>query len=67
MSDILNDIVCIGTNNNAEVNVYYGGTNRDVPVIEILCNGRVAMTLPQAEGIIELVREAMEHWREEGA
>ena len=67
MSDLLNDIICIGTANSAEVNVYYGGTNRDVPVIEILCNGRVAMTLMQAEAVIDLVQEAMEHWREEGA
>ena len=67
MSEVLDHIICIGTSNGAEVNAYYGGTERDVPVIEILCNGRVAMNRAQAEGIIDLLQEAMEFWREEGA
>ena len=66
MSEVLDEIICIGTANEAEVNAYYSGQKRDVPVIEILCNGRVAMTLAQTEGVIDLLQEAMEFWREEG-
>lgn len=66
MTDILDEIVCIGTANSVEVNAYYSGQKRNVPVIEILCNGRVAMTLPQTEGAIDLLQEAMAYWHEEG-
>ena len=67
MTDLLEQIICIGMANGAEVNAYYGGSKQDVPVIEVLCNGRVAMTLAQAEGIIDLLQEAMAYWHEEGA
>lgn len=67
MSEVLEQIICIGTSNGVEVNAYYGGTERNVPVIEILCNGRVAMTMAQTEGVIDLLQEAMEFWREEAA
>lgn len=66
MDEILDEIICIGMASGVEVNVYYSGTNRNVPVIEILCNGRVAMTMPQTEGAIDLLQEAMAFWQEEG-
>ena len=67
MTEILDEIVCIGTANGVEVNVYYSrGPKRNIPVIEILCHGRVAMTLAQTEGAIDLLQEALAYWQEEG-
>ena len=60
------EIVCIGTASGVEVNAYYSGTNWNVPVVEVLCHGRVAMTLAQTEGAIDLLQEALAHWQEEG-
>lgn len=62
----MDDIICIGTANDVEVNAYHTHVNkRQVPIIEILCNGRIAMTLAQTEGVIDLLQEAMTYWHEE--
>ena len=66
MPEIVDEIVCIGTANGVEVNAYYSrGPKRNIPVVEILCHGRVAMTLAQTEGAVALLQEAMAHWHEE--
>ena len=60
------EIIGIGIVNGVEVNAYYSGIQRNVPVIEVLCNGRlITFSIAQAQGLLDLVEEALGFWREE--
>lgn len=66
----MDDIVCIGTTNGIDVNAYYTtswhkGTPIKIPCVEIRRMNSVQMRLPEVEILIDLLQEAMAHWREE--
>jgi len=66
MSSHMHNIICIGCNVNAEVNVYY--THQDVPIIEIRnkrSGSSVRFRIPEAQALMELLEEAMGFWHEE--
>ena len=58
-------------NGAIEVNVYYSsmfkdGKRIDRPIIEIRRMNSVQFLLQDAPDVIELLQEAVEHWKEEG-
>ena len=63
----IDKIICIGVSDNVEVNAYWSPFYESKQIIEIMTSGgRIALTLAQAEAAIDLLQEAMAHWREEG-
>jgi hypothetical protein len=66
----MNPIACIGTANGIEVNAFYSTMFRDGekierPCVEIRGAVGIQMHLSKVEGLIELLQEAIEYWREE--
>jgi len=67
----MNSIVCIGVSNGIEVNAFYStmvkdGKKIERPCVEIRGANGIQMHLSKVEGVIELLQEALEYWREEG-
>lgn len=64
-------IVCIGTHEGIEVNAFYStmirhdGQRIERPCVEIRGSVGIQMHLSKVEGLIELLQEALEYWREE--
>ena len=66
----MDDIICIGTTNGIDVNAYYSSYRKDGewiqrPIVEIRRMNSVQMVLPEVETVIDLLQEAMAHFREE--
>lgn len=63
----MEEIVCIGNNRGVKVNAYHSFVERK-PIIEIRVNlGSIALTLPEAQTLMELLEEAVGFWKEEEA
>jgi len=63
-------IICIGTTNGIDVNVFTSsykadGTWHPRPCVEIRRMNSVQMLLPEVEAVIDLLQEALAFWREE--
>jgi len=66
----MTEIICIGTCNGIDVNAYYSSYRKDGewiqrPIVEIRRMNSVQMLLPEVEAVIDLLQEAMAHFREE--
>lgn len=61
---MVDEIVCIGTLDCVKVNAYHSHL-RHRPIIEVLnCTGRIALSLAQTKVVLDLLKEAVDFWKE---